>query len=125
MADALLDVLKGNHLRFGVERILVFAVIDLRRSFGENQNGLVALQKRHGFRNHAGLNAKRLRRLSDGCGGGGKLDDVIEQAAGSQIGFCFFKRHGKDFFLYGFYIHLRMAHRSIIRRMANCSKVEK
>ena len=24
-----------------------------------------------------------------------------------------------------FYIHLRMAHRSIIRRMANCSKVEK
>ena len=29
------------------------------------------------------------------------------------------------FALLRFYIHLRMAHRSIIRRMANCSKVEK
>ena len=99
MADARLDVFKGNHLRFGVERVLVFAVIDFRCSFSENQNGLVALQKRHGFRDHAGLNAKRLRRLGDGCGGGGKLDDVIKQAAGSQIGFCFFQRQGKDFFL--------------------------
>ena len=94
VANQALDILEGNHLGFGAKRILILAVIDFCRAFGENEDGFVALQKGHGLGNHAGLNAQRLRGFGDCRSGSGQLDDVIGVAESGKTGFCFFDGHG-------------------------------